>query len=637
MRIVTRLALMLVLLFVAAAYIEAGELTVTNFIDYGAPTRVGEKRGALTTYDVDQSRLLVMLVQDFYKNGVRVSVLLVNIDTGKTEQYWFPNKETPSGDPFSLLISSKNRLYFTPGSTLAEFDIPTRRFTYSGPMPGTAMSFTEAEDGTIFIATYPTADLVSFDPDTQTIVRYGRLDPKEQYPYSMAIDDKGWIYSGLGTTRSNLVAFNIHTGTLRQLAAESERSTGHGHVKVGKNNVIYGKGSDSGLWYELYDGEKVKPAYVLPQTKENTLKWSEVATSWSDGTRLLALEFMDKWAAVMEPRTIGKRIDFAYDAEGGRITSIVAGPDGKIYGNTAHPMRFFMFDPETNALEDWGSVPGVGNFPEFVVQDKYIVGGSYANGALYVYDTEKTWNLNQGHPKTVASYAKDIARPRAIVAHTDGEHIVLGGFAGYGLTGGGLGIYNINTGVSQLITHDNLIPYQSTVGLRVLPSGDVVGVTSIKAPGGGYVYAEQAELYILDWETRTVSFSIKPLERSAFGRAVPGPGEIAGLEVAPDGLVYGIGENGYLFVFDPVKKEIIHRRSLSEYGAPMQRGTLFLGPDAHVYALMQKALIHINPQTFVPTKVADLPVPATATPYLVGNRLYFASQTHLWSCDFVQR
>jgi hypothetical protein len=108
---------------------------------------------------------------------------------------------------------------------------------------------------------------------------------------------------------------------------------------------------------------------------QNTLKWGQMAEQWPDGTRLLSLDFLEKWAIVAPPGKLGRRIDFDYEAEGGRITAIVAGPDGKIYGNTAHPMRFFAYDPASGQMEDWGSVGGVGNFPEFTVRGAEVVAG----------------------------------------------------------------------------------------------------------------------------------------------------------------------------------------------------------------------------------------------------------------------
>ncbi|MGI6608903.1 MAG: hypothetical protein ACOX4G_00075 [Limnochordia bacterium] len=609
---------------------------VVSFTDHGAPTRVAERRGVLTAYDADNSPLVVALAQDNYGSGTRTSVLLINTVTGKSEQHWYPNKYTPSGDPFSLLISTTNKLYFTPGNTLVEFDIATRQWTFSASLPGTAMSFGEAPDGRVFVATYPTCELLSFDPATRRVTHEVRLDPKEQYPYSMAVDDQGWVYVGIGTARSNLVAYNVHSQTLRQLASDNERKTGYGHVMTGIDGVIYGTASDGGTWYQLADGQRAKPAYVRPKPMQNTLQWGQMAEQWPDGTRLLSLDFLEKWAIVAPPGKLGRRIDFDYEAEGGRITAIVAGPDGKIYGNTAHPMRFFAYDPASGQMEDWGSVGGVGNFPEFTVRSAEVVAGAYANGLLYAMDTRRPWNNGKGadpNPRILADYSGPITRPRAIVTHPDGDHVIVAGFAGYGLTGGGLGIYNMATKRSELITHDRLLPGHSTIGLRALPSGDLVGVTSVEAPGGGYTVETQAELYLFDWATRQVVFRMKPFETKVFGTTVAGPREIVGLEVAPDGLVYALGKDAHLVVFDPVSRKTVKRTRLATYGQAMGRGSLFLGPDGRVYVMLQKALLAVDPETFAAAKLADLPAAATATPALVGHRLYFASDTHLWSCE----
>jgi sugar lactone lactonase YvrE len=607
------------------------------FTDHGAPTQVAERRGVLVTYDADGSPLIVTLIQDYYGSGVRTSVLLTNVETDETEQYWYPDKNTPSGDPFSLLISSQNKLYFTPGNTLVEFDIAARQWSFAAGISGTAMSFGEAADGRIYVAVYPTSDLFCFDPATRQVSHVVRLDPLEQYPYSMAIDDEGWIYVGIGTARSTLVAYNRHSGELRQLAEEKERTTGHGHVMTGIDGVIYGKAADAGLWYVLENGQRTKPAYVLPKPVQKTLKWSQVAEQWPDGTRLSSVNTLDKQAVILPRGRLGKMIKLEYEAEGGRITAIVAGPDGRIYGNTAHPMRFFMYDPAGDKLEDWAGVGSVGNFPEFTVRGSEVVAGAYANGLLYSMDTTHPWNNGRGsepNPRVLADYSGPVTRPRAIITHPDGDHVIVGGFAGYGLTGGGLGIYNLATHRSELLTHDRLLPGHSTVGLRSLPTGDLlVGVTSVEAPGGGYTSENQGELYLFDWEKREVVYRAKLFETKVFGTTVPGPREIVGLEVDANGLVYALGKDAQLAIFDPVNRTVVKRLRLGSLGQTMGRGGLFLGPDGRVYMLFQRALAVLDPKTLTATKLLELPVAATATPTLIGKRLYFASHTHLWSCD----
>ena len=82
------------------------------------------------------------------------------------------------------------------------------------------------------------------------------------------------------------------------------------------------------------------------------------------------------------------RIAFDYTSEGAGITSLIAGPDGRIYASTCHPMHFVAYDPEQDQLEDWGPVPriGGGNFCAMAVQGPYVFAGAYCGGFFYQYN-----------------------------------------------------------------------------------------------------------------------------------------------------------------------------------------------------------------------------------------------------------
>ena len=228
------------------------------------------------------------------------------------------------------------------------------------------------------------------------------------------------------------------------------------------------------------------------------------------------------------------------------------------------------------------------------------------------------------NPDMVAQWKEDICRPRAALAHPDGVHVLMAGFAGYGMCGGGVGIYNMDTGESQLLTaEEHLIPGHSTISLQALPNGDLVGGTSISAPGGGHTVAEEAELWIMDWESKAIIYRVVP---------VPGDGNINSMLAAPDGLVYGLSSSSTFFVFDPEARQIVHSESYKAYGA-VPRHALHSGPDGMIYAMMSKAILRITPGTFAHEKLADAPVGIEAGGALVNGRLCFSHGSHVWTYD----
>jgi hypothetical protein len=228
------------------------------------------------------------------------------------------------------------------------------------------------------------------------------------------------------------------------------------------------------------------------------------------------------------------------------------------------------------------------------------------------------------NPRVLAQWKSDICRPRTALAHPDGKHVMMAGFAGYGLCGGGIGIYNLETREEQLLTADEeLLAGHSTITLKALPNGDLVGGTSVSAPGGGHATATEGELYILDWESKRIVFHTVP---------VPGDGNIVSIQVASDGLIYGLSGNSTFFVFDPASREIVDSENFGEYGG-VPRHALQLGPNGSLYAMMSKAILRITPGTFEHEKLADSPVGISAGGALLNGLLVFASNAHVWTYD----
>jgi hypothetical protein len=259
-------------------------------------------------------------------------------------------------------------------------------------------------------------------------------------------------------------------------------------------------------------------------------------------------------------------------------------------------------------------------------QGQYLAAASYSHGIFHVYDTSRPFNGGYGsapNPYEVAQWHEDICRPRATLAHPDGHTVLMAGYAGYGLVGGGLGFYDLEAEKASIITHEDLIPYHSTIALDVLPDGTVVGGTTVGAPGGGHVVATEAVLYLFDWETKKVAFQVCP---------VSGASAVIALQVAPSGLVHGLTSGAELFVFDPQKREVIHTAELEEHGG-VPRDALLLGPNGDVYAQMSGAILRFDPETFEPTVVADPPVGINVGGPLVDGRMYFGSSSHLWSYE----
>lgn len=611
------------------------------FEDLGVASAVSESRGAIATTDSTGKRLVVALAMDRWEGGLSTSLLLIDAETGETEQHWFPARSVANGPAYSLMLGSDGQLYTTFGAHFVAFDIEARRWSFTGTA-GEAMSFVEAPDGTVYFATYPTSTLYSYDPATRTLRNHGRLDLTEQYPNSLAVGGDGWVYAGIGTARSNLVAFHPATGRLRQLISDSERRVGTGTVWIGTDGAPYGRPYDNGPVYKLFDGEAHPSAYVPAREGTGSLRWGSIHRSFGDGSRLISFDLPGRRLEIADETGSVRHVAFDYVSEGTEITSLVAGPDGKIYGSTSHPMHFFVYDPQSGELNDLGPIDriGGGNFAGMAVQDDFVLGGAYAGGYLYAFDTTRPFAPAQGNPRQLAEYPGPITRPRTVLAHPDGEHVLMAGFAGYGMVGGGLAIVNRISGKSELIPNSRLAPGHSIITMEALPNGDVVAGTSVEAPGGGTPTASVAQMLLIDWHSRAVVFSVEPLpNRSVLGTAtIPGAREIVSLAVDDAGLVYGLATDGQLFVFDPVERKIVHRTNLGLYGSPVRADQAFMRTsEGLLYALLTGGIVRIDPGSYAFELVAVPPVrPSAGIAYLDGA-LYFAAGTRLWRAQLDRR
>ncbi len=599
-----------------------------RFIDHGVGAAVAESRGMVVFEGADGQGMALCLSLDQSPRGW---MLLVNVDSRETEQFYYP-EGVPNSAPFASLMSNNGRFYTFAGNVLLEFAPQDREWLFNGrPAPGencvTGSAMVDGPGGLIYAGTYPSCRLVSYDPETQEMRDYGRLDDAEHYVNTLVPDDAGWLYAGIGTARQNVVAFNVTTGERIQIPSEDNRPLGSGHVQVGADGQVYGRAGDT--WWRLHAGEAEEiPADQVPASQPTgAIGWGQRSGRLPDGTQV-SIDLPNKTVTVTRPEGETESFAIDYESEGASITSIAEGPDGRIYASTCHPMHLVSYDPQADVLTDLGPVPtiGGGNMCAMTAAGDMLYAASYAGGHIWRYDPAAPWQPGDEetpNPVAIAQYKSDLCRPRACVTDATQRWVVSGGFAGYGLCGGGLAIHDRETGETELLTHEAVIPYESTITMRFLPDGTLVGGTSIATPGGGHPQRQEGTLYLLDLESREVIFRTNPVE---------GASEVFSIEIGPDGLVYGLASGAQFFVFDPESREVVHREDLSAYGG-LPRQTLVLGPDGNIYATFTAAIVRITPGTFAHEKLADPPRGISAGAVIHDGRLYYASGSHVWSFD----
>jgi len=621
----------LIALAIQAAFAATQDLG-NGFFHHGVATPVSNHRGTVATVD-GQGRDVVLVWLFDHRGGY--ALLMIDADTGKSEE--FPMPFPPGGDcPYASILSSGNKFYTHFNNHFVEFDPVKRAFTFfHETAPQMAMGMTEDDKGVIWSVTYPDSGVVSFDPATRAFKDYGHVHKENwaQYQRYVAADDAGWIYFGIGSTASQIIAFNPQSGEAKPIIPEAERVKGSGYVVRDMNGKVYGH-SGSGAkddWYEFHNGEGKK--IVQPERIEKkpiiTNSQALFHREFPDGKRLKTCDLVDRVLVVENPKTgEAKELHFDYTSEGAHIMGLAAAPDGTICGGTAFPMRFFSYNPET---DEWTNRASYGQWNTVARQgDRFFVGG-YGGGFLLEWDPSRQWaptekGKQECNPLFLTECEPAINRPHDLLAHPDGKTLVLAGTPGYGYTGGGLLFWDRETRTRTLIEHTDILPEHSTMSLVALPDGKLLGGTTTSPGTGGEKKAKQAELYIMDMATKRIEW-----HEVVF----PGVQSYTDMCRAPNGLVYGVADRKRFFVFDPAKRKVVHEEDTEARFGPTnsQQGprVFVLSPDGKLYMLFVKGVARVDLATHGITMLAESPVPIGPGGDLLKGRIYFGSGSHIYS------
>jgi hypothetical protein len=626
-----RLLFALILPLVAQTNHAATRDLGNGFADHGVATPVSNHRGMVATADGDGRDAMLVWLYD-HRGGY--ALLMIDADTGKSRQ--FPTPYPWGGDgPFASILSSAGKYYTHFGNHLSEFDPCRRAFTFHHrTKPQMAMSMTEDDDGVIWSATYPHCGLVSFNPKTREFKDHGYLNTENwrQYPRSVAVDDAGRVYVGIGSTAGQIVIFDPRAAKAKAFFAKNERAQGYAPVYRETDGKVYGHlpGNSVDGWFEFHKGQarrigkhgqKLKPILAGSQGLFHQ--------QFPSGRRAKVCDTIERVLVVADPKTKETRtLKFDYTSEGAHLMGMATASDGTICGGTAFPMRFFSYNPKT---DQWINRAAYGQFNTVApAGDRFFVGG-YGHGFLLEWDPSRPWvdsvkGRKDCNPILHTECAPTINRPHDLLAYPDGKLVVLAGTPGYGYTGGGLLFWDRETKSRVLLEHTDIIPQHSTLSLVALPDGKLLGGTTTSPGTGGEQKATEAELYIMNIATKKVEW------RAAVFPRVQGYTKLC---LAPNGLVFGFADRKRFFAFDPAKRRVVHEQDTGAVFGPCasQQGSrpFVRGKDGTIYILFANGIARLDPSTFKITMLAPSPVRIGPGGDWLDGRIYFGSGSHLYS------
>jgi len=611
---------------------KPSEYLGNGYYDHGVATPISNHRGTVATVDGDGRNVVLLWL---YDHRGCYGLLMIDAETGNTQQFDTPYDWRGDG-PFASVLSSRNRFYSHFGSHLLEFDPVRRAFTFHHEtVPQMAMSMTEADDGVIWSGTYPNSAVASYNPETGEFRDYGNLYKQNwrQYPRSIATDDKGWVYFGIGSTAGQIIVLNPETGEATPVVPESERGKGHSPVYRDMNGKVYGQNipGEDGDWYELYGGDwrKLKAAPELNRKPIIASSQGLFHREFPDGKRLIAADLVERQIVIEDPATGDRTVrSFDYSSEGAHIMGVATAPNNTIVGGTAFPMRFFSYDP---AQDNWTRHNALGQWNTVVRQNDRFFVGAYTQGLLQEWDPSREWVLTErgkegSNPELLSECRAVINRPHDLLAHPDGKTIVMAGTPGYGHTGGGLLFWDRETEESVLLQHTDILPEHSTLSLAALPDGRLLGGSTTAAGTGGEKRAEQAELYIMDMANKKVEWHDVVFPGvQGYTDLCPGPGD----------LIYGFADRRTFFVFDPATRKVVHQKDYhDEYGSTTsQQGprVFVTSPEGVIYVLFNKGIATVDQSTHEITLISESPLSISGGGDYLDGRVYFYHGSHVYS------
>ncbi|MBS2969839.1 PQQ-like beta-propeller repeat protein [Metabacillus sp. KIGAM252] len=546
--------------------------------------------------------------------------LIVNIKTGKTIQLQIENSEYP----YVSFASSGGLFYSGAGQVFYCLDPFSGNFVFKGEVQDEAAVFaiTEGWNGLIYFVSYPNLMVREFDPNQHQLRSLASLNIESGYAGTLASGKDGWMYAGIGTENPFIAAFHPESGKQTAIGQLTD-GIGTGYVRKGNGGRVFAQYKSAALrsfdpsqpWLELGGGKVLRS---IQKPLEGHEYWGEGFHTChgqvAGKEKLVSFDLTEK-----KIRLTNQVIPVSYHTPGAELSTVTAGPDGKLYGTSMHPMRLFRADQ--NGMELIGSLEqgGGGNICTYAVLDQdTMFGSAYAGGKLYEFSLNKPFSANE-NPRLILK-ADAVHRPRASAIHPCEKKVVFSGYPGYGKRGGSVGIYDPSRCELSFLPPEQLLPEQSTVSLAFDASGNMIGSTSVRTPGGAAELAESASLYKLNWKAKKLERVTVPFRYEK---------EITHICILGNSGL-GMTQSSILFQFDCTSLAAAKVKDCFPFGQPVRGGCIQQGRE--VFFLLEDAVVKADISSAAAC-YRRMSEKITSGGAIIENNLYFCSGNTLLSMD----
>jgi len=572
----------------------------------------------------DPCALIVMGQQ-----GDNFILLRVNLKTGDQRQ--FNAQIEQSNYPTAALMSRSGLLYIGASYSghLYAFDAKKDRLTDLGginPEPNDqepgyrkaqfACGIDEDARGRIWIGSYGTADLTSYDPKTGQFTRHGRMDEVDMYCYPLVNVD-GLVCCRILVTQPRLVVFDPATGEKRQVGPVTVKGQDTFDLYKDESGSVYIKSNLGNFRIEGFNAVPVDKAPEKPSRPTlhgvKSLRLVSGPDDISAGTKLEVVS-ESGGTKLMDLKVILAGIDIFY---------LHLGPDNLVYGSSVLPLHILRYNPAGAELVDLGSLPGGEAYSMGNLDGKiYIL--AYTGSTLSVYDPSKPYHYGNdpdSNPRDLGRMDDISFRPRSTLTGPLGR-VWVASIPDYGTWGGPLSAYDPKTGAKK--AYYRIAGDASCYTLAHLEEQKLIAVgTTVHAGTGTQPKVKQAVLFLFDYRKE------KKVWEGTLDRPVD---SINALVRASDGRLYGTvtgGAKPELFAFNPKTLAFEKRIALPE-GEPLDLG-LQNGPDGYVYGFTSSTLYRFLPGTMAIERIYSEQEAFSVPGPILGQDIYFASGPELRS------
>ncbi|MFG3715218.1 hypothetical protein [Micromonospora sp. NPDC047730] len=576
-------------------------------------------------------------------------------------------------------LAADGTVYFsvrapTPAAVF-RFHPDTMRLEQLGGIAGETALYSATFDanGVLYFGTYPHAKLVSFDPATGRFRDYGSLTTDAAYVFSVGIV-AGKVWAGTGpvphlyqvdprsgrTTemsvpapllentdwfigiepRDDLVFVRLSPrGTYDMAVYDLKRERWLDQVignTFGAEPTAQGR---DGIFYLMAGGTLT--GYQVPARRSVSTGFEDSAlpAQLADAVGTYGMSLVDLREPLFPGETVagidtdGRLWHYNLATRRSRIVpadvlgspagahSMGVGPDGTVYlGAYLSSGVMSRIDQESQQVEQ---IRGPKQADAIVSHNGTIAVSSYPGAVVHTGDPAQPWAWGT-NPRKVLELGRGEPhfQDRIFAMTSAGERLAVGSVPDYGQLGGALTLVDPATGAAEV--HRDVVDDQSVVSLAYR-DGVVYGGTSIHGGLSSEPTQDQARLFAWDVGAGRLAWS---------DVVVPGATVIHELEFGPDGLLWGMADDGTVFAYDPGQRKVLRSvatglRNTNTWG---RVSSLYHRPaDGLFYGNAGGRLFRFDPGTLAIEVLVETGVRESA---MDGQgRIYLADATHVYRFD----